>query len=183
MSNIDTVLKFNKQFYEDKGYEQYITDKIPNKKLAIVSCMDTRLTKLLPAALNLSNGDVKLIKNAGGVISHPFGSVMRSLIVAIYELGVNEIMVITHEECGMQNLTSDNILEKIMNRGLSQESLDIIKTCAIDIDKWIHGFDSPDESAIESVKLIRNHPLIFDDVTIRGFVINPKTGLLKEVEV
>ena len=53
--------------------------------------MDTRLTALLPAALGIKNGDVKMIKNAGGVISHPFGSVIRSLLVAIFELGVEEI--------------------------------------------------------------------------------------------
>ena len=49
--------------------------------------MDTRLTELLPAALGIKNGDVKLIKNAGGVVMAPFGSVMRSLLVAVYELG------------------------------------------------------------------------------------------------
>ena len=60
----------------------------PDKKIAILSCMDTRLTALLPAALGIKNGDVKMIKHAGGVISHPFGSVIRSLLVAIFELGV-----------------------------------------------------------------------------------------------
>lgn len=56
--------------------------------------MDTRLTELLPAALGIRNGDVKIIKNAGGVISHPFGSVIRSLMVAIYELGVKELWLL-----------------------------------------------------------------------------------------
>ena len=53
--------------------------------------MDTRLTELLPAALGIKNGDVKIIKNAGGTITHPFGSAMRSLLVAIYELGIREV--------------------------------------------------------------------------------------------
>ena len=88
MSTIDDILAFNKKFVEEESYKRYETDKYPDKKLAIVSCMDTRLTELLPAALGLKNGDAKIIKNAGGVISHPFGSVIRSLLVAIYELGV-----------------------------------------------------------------------------------------------
>ena len=54
--------------------------------------MDTRLTELLPAALGLKNGDAKIIKNAGGLVISAFDSAMRSLIVAIYELGVEEIM-------------------------------------------------------------------------------------------
>ena len=90
---IDELLNFNKTFVETKGYEKYITNKYPDKKIAIVTCMDTRLTELLPAALGIKNGDVKIIKNAGGTITHPFGSAMRSLLVAIYELGVEEVMI------------------------------------------------------------------------------------------
>lgn len=97
---IDEILKYNKQFVDEKGYERFITTKYPDKKIAILSCMDTRLTELLPAALGIKNGDVKMIKNAGGIISHPFGSVIRSLLVAIYELGVTEVMVIAHSDCG-----------------------------------------------------------------------------------
>ena len=61
---IDELLSFNETFVKNKGYEQYITNKYPDKKIAILSCMDTRLTKLLPAALGIKNGDVKLRKNA-----------------------------------------------------------------------------------------------------------------------
>ena len=101
---LEEILAYNKQFVENKGYESYITNKYPDKKIAILSCMDTRLTALLPAALGIKNGDVKMIKNAGGVISHPFGSVIRSLLVAIFELGVEEIMVIAHSDCGACHL-------------------------------------------------------------------------------
>ena len=65
---LEDILKYNREFVERKGYEKYITNKYPDKKIAIVSCMDTRLTELLPAALGLKNGDVKIIKNAGGTI-------------------------------------------------------------------------------------------------------------------
>ena len=76
---IDEILKYNKEFVEEKKYEQYKTSKYPDKKIAIITCMDTRLTELLPAALGIRNGDVKIIKNAGGVVSHAFGSVVRSV--------------------------------------------------------------------------------------------------------
>lgn len=68
---IEDILAYNKQFVAEKGYEEFVTDKYPNKKLAIVTCMDTRLIELLPAALGIKNGDAKIIKNAGGVISSP----------------------------------------------------------------------------------------------------------------
>ena len=104
---IDQILEYNKQFVEKKTYEKYVTSKYPDKKLAILSCMDTRLLELLPAALGIKNGDAKIIKNAGGVISHPYGSVVRSLLVAILELGVTEVMVIGHTDCGCQGMDSD----------------------------------------------------------------------------
>ena len=100
MNTIEEVLDFNQTFVEEKRYEQFETDKYPEKKLAVLSCMDTRLTELLPAALGLKNGDAKIIKNAGGVIAHPFGSVIRSLLVAIFELGGDNIMGVCHSNGG-----------------------------------------------------------------------------------
>ena len=61
---IDEIIEFNKTFVAEKGYEKYITDKYPDKTLAVLSCMDTRLTELLPAALGLKNGDATITKNA-----------------------------------------------------------------------------------------------------------------------
>lgn len=102
---IEQIVAYNKKFVEEKGYEPYLTSKYPDKKLAILTCMDTRLIELLPAALGIRNGDAKVIKNAGGVITHPYGSVMRSLLVAIVELGVEEVMVIGHTDCGVLKYT------------------------------------------------------------------------------
>ena len=99
---IDEIMEYNRKFVENKGYEPYLTSKYPDKKLAILTCMDTRLLELLPAALGIKNGDAKIIKNAGGVIVHPYGSVVRSLLVGILELGVEEVMVIGHTDCGVQ---------------------------------------------------------------------------------
>ena len=59
MDTLDEIIAFNEKFVSEKEYLKYSTDKYPDKKLAIVSCMDTRLTELLPAALGLKNGDAK----------------------------------------------------------------------------------------------------------------------------
>ena len=72
---IDEILKHNAEFVETKGYEKFVTSKYPDKRIAIVTCMDTRLVELLPAALGVRNGDVKIIKNAGGteyVLRHDY---------------------------------------------------------------------------------------------------------------
>ena len=109
---IDEILKYNKEFVERKGFEPYLCTKYPDKKIAVVSCMDTRLTALLMASMGLKNGDIKLIKNAGGVVSSPFDSTVRSLLVAVYELGVKEIMIVGHTDCGAQHLEPEEMIDR-----------------------------------------------------------------------
>ncbi len=178
---INEILKFNREFVAEKGYEPYLTDKYPDKKIAIVSCMDTRLTKLLPAALGLRNGDVKIIKNAGGVITNPFDSTMRSLLVGVYELGVEEIMIVGHTDCGVQGMDGEEMLHLMRRRGIDDEHISLMKHCGIDLEKWLHGFDNVDEAVRETVDLVRNHPLMPADVTVRGYIMDSTTGGLREV--
>ena len=108
--------------------------------------MDTRLIELLPAALGIRNGDVKIIKNAGGTITNPFDSTMRSLLVAVYELGVEEIMVIGHTGCGVQGMDADEMLALMRARGVSEEHITLMKHCGIDLAGWLHGFEKKSSS-------------------------------------
>lgn len=179
---LDEILEYNRKFVEEKQYERFITTKYPDKKLAIVACMDTRLVELLPAALGLKNGDVKIIKNAGGVISQPFDSVVRSLLVAVYELGVNEIMVIGHTDCGVQHMDSDMMISHMLQRGISQDHIEMMKYCGIDFKSWLSGFDDTESAVRQSVELVRNHPLIPSDITVRGFVMDSVTGRLSVLD-
>ncbi len=178
---INQILAYNKRFVAEKGYEKFLTDKYPDKKLAVLSCMDTRLTELLPAALGLKNGDAKIIKNAGGLVISAFDSAMRSLIVAIYELGVNNIMVVAHSHCGACHMSYDHFHEQMLARGISDRTLDTVRKCGIDLNHWLEGFKDTPESVRLTVETIRTHPLVPQDVTVRGFIIDSETGLLEEV--
>lgn len=178
---IDEMLAYNKKFVAEKMYEQYTTSKYPNKKIAILTCMDTRLVELLPAALGLRNGDVKIIKNAGGVVTNPFGSVIRSLLVAIVELGVEEIMVVGHTDCGVRHIDSEKMIAHMKQRGVSQESIDLMKYCGIDFETWLAGFDTEEQSVQDTVDTIRNHPLMPHDIRIGGYVIDTHTGALTTI--
>lgn len=176
---IDEILKFNKEFVADKGYLAYETSKYPDKKIAIVTCMDTRLMELLPAALGIRNGDVKMIKNAGGTITNPFDSTMRSLLVAVYELGVEEIMVIGHTGCGVQGMNSSHMLSLMRERGIDEEHISLMRHCGIDLDSWLHGFDDSGNAVKETVDLITNHPLMPSDVRVAGYMMDSTTGKLE----
>ncbi len=175
---IDEILNYNRGFVEREEYRKYETSKYPDKKIAIVTCMDTRLVTLLPAALGISNGDVKMIKNAGGTITNPFDSTMRSLLVAVYELGVEEIMVIGHTGCGVQGMNAKEMLHLMRERGVDEEHISLMRHCGIDLDSWLHGFDDGEEAVRETVDLIRNHPLMAKDVRVAGYMIDSLTGKL-----
>lgn len=179
---IDSILEYNREFVNRKGYEQYVTDKYPNKKLAVLSCMDTRLTELLPAALGLKNGDAKIIKNAGGLVISPFDSAMRSLIVAIYELGVEEVMVVAHSTCGACHMSFAHFREQMLERGVTQETMDVITKCGIDLDQWLEGFKDTPASVRKTVDAIKTHPLMPQDIVVRGFIIDSVTGALEEIK-
>ncbi|WP_289189336.1 beta-class carbonic anhydrase, partial [Xylanibacter rodentium] len=137
---IDEMMRYNRGFVERREYEQFVTSKYPDKRIAIVTCMDTRLIELLPAALGIRNGDVKIIKNAGATITNPFDSTMRSLLVAVYELGVNEVMIIGHTGCGVQGMDASEMLELMRKRGIPDDHISLMRHCGIDLDSWLHGF-------------------------------------------
>ncbi len=179
---IEQMLEYNKKFVESKAYEQYQTSKYPDKRIAIVTCMDTRLVELLPAALGIKNGDVKMIKNAGGTITNPFDSTVRSLLVAIYELEVNEVMIIGHTECGVQGMDSQEMLHLMRQRGIDEEHISLMRHCGIDLDTWLHGFNDTEQAVMETVDLVRNHPLVPKDIVVRGYIMDSETGKLTAIQ-
>jgi len=179
MSLMDQILKHNEYFVENSLYEQYRTSRFPNKKLIVVSCMDTRLTELLPAAMGLKNGDSKIIKTAGAVVSHPFGSVMRSIMVAIYELGAEEICVVGHHDCGMTSIDPNHTMQKMLASGIPKETIETIGYAGIDLQLWLKGISSLEQSVLESARIIRQHPLVPAEVKVHALLIDPVTGRLE----
>ena len=173
---IEQMLEYNRVFVKNEMYKQFTTSKYPDKKIAILTCMDTRLVELLPAALGIRNGDVKMIKNAGGMITGPFDSAVRSLLVGIVELGVEEVMVIGHTDCGVSGINAEMMIRHLTERGISQDHIDMMRYCGIDFEKWLRGFNSVEESVFETVDLLVNHPLMPADVVIKGYIIDTDTG-------
>ena len=166
---IEQMLAYNREFVKSEAYKQFQTSKYPDKKIAILTCMDTRLVELLPAALGIRNG---------GMITGPFDSAVRSLLVGIVELGVEEVMVIGHTDCGVSHINADMMIHHLIQRGVSQDHIDMMRYCGIDFEAWLRGFDCVESSVEETVDLLRNHPLMPKDVVIKGYVINTETGEL-----
>ncbi len=181
VNRLQEILAFNQEFVANHAYEPYRTTKFPNKKLVVLSCMDTRLSDLLPRAMNLSNGDAKFIKNAGAVVSHPFGSTMRSILVAVHELGADEICVIGHYDCGMSSIDPDTTFHKMMEHGITAQTIDTLERAGIDLRAWFQRIESIEASVRETVRMIHEHPLVPPSVRIHGLIVDPETGKLDVV--
>ena len=178
MSALQTILEFNGKFVDEKQYEQYATTKYPDKKIVVLTCMDTRLVELLPKAMNLRNGDVKVVKSAGAIVNHPFGGIMRSLLVAVYELQADEVYIIGHHDCGMGAVDPNVMIGHMLERGVKQETIDVINYARFDLKEWLCGFGDVETSVLKSVDLVRTHPLMPKGVPVHGLIIDPATGKL-----
>lgn len=173
---IEEMLAYNEQFVANKNYEEFLTNSIPNKKMVVFTCMESRLVELLPKALNIQNGDAKMVKNAGAIIRKSFDSIIKSILVAIYNLKAEEVVVIGHHDCGMSCVNTHDLIEKMKQNGIQEDTFKALDYAGIDLHKEFHGFDTVEESIQQSVQIIRNHPLLPKHVKVHGLVIDPTTG-------
>lgn len=181
MTLLAEILQYNENFVAEKEYVKYTTTKFPDKRIVILTCMDTRLTELLLKSMNFKNGDVKLIKSAGAVVTHPFGAIMRSIIVAVYELQADEVFIIGHHDCGMSSIDTDHIIGQMVERGIDRNLFKTLRYSGVDMRDWLYGFDDVIESVKNSVDVVHNHPLMDPKVPVHGLVINPTTGKLDTI--
>ena len=155
---IDEVLKANEEFVAN--YEGSPMSHLPQKKLAILTCMDTRLTCFLPEALGIGRGDVKLIRNAGNTIVGE--DAIRSIV-----------MVIGHTDCGMAGADANKVKAKMIEYGIDEAEID-----KVDLTEWIGAIPDEEQNVIETVEKIKTHPLITDKVPIHGLIIDIVSGKL-----
>jgi carbonic anhydrase len=162
MSAIDELLRANAGYAST--FDRGDLPTPPRLKLAIVTCMDSRI---LPSrAFGLQEGDAHIIRNAGGRAQ----DALRSLVISQRLLGTNEIAVIHHTECGSLTFS---------NRDLHARVKQDLGADASDID--FLPFSDLEDSVREDVSFLVSSPLIPANVIIRGFIYDVHTGRLKEV--
>jgi len=164
MPVIDEVLQAN-EIYARTHELRALTPR-PERKLAILTCMDTRLSI---RTLGLKTGDAHIIRNAGGIVTEDS---LRSLIVSHHLLGTEEFMVINHTDCGLMQTTEQDLRTRIQNR---------TGTAAVS-PAFFYAFQNIDENVRHQLQKLRTHPWIPASVTIRGFVYDVATGRLREIK-
>lgn len=146
----------------------------PQRKVAIFTCMDGRLVELLESAMGISRGDAHIIKNAGNTVVHRNSEVIRSLVVSIFVLGVEEVLVVGHRDCGMANLDTEQLEQAMIDRGVPEEAIYGVDN----LREWLGGFADPAANVRNVVHRIRSSPLIPDDVPVHGLMMEPQRGAL-----
>src|SRR5438105_2889856 len=164
MSVIDEVLAAN-EIYSRTHELRRLTPR-PERKLAILTCMDTRISI---RTLGLQTGDAHIIRNAGGIATE---DALRSLLVSHYLLGTEEFMVINHTDCGLMNTSEEELRARIQNSTGSRAAA----------PTHFYSFQNVEENARNQLRKLRAHPWIPKSVAIRGFVYDVATGLLREIK-
>jgi len=149
--------------YEANFESSHLTGKAA-KGLAIITCMDSRISPL--AIVGMGPGDVKILRNAGARVTD---DVLRTLVLATYLLGVNRVLVMPHTDCRMASATEPEIHETILKEhGVDTRSVEF------------RTVSDPIEALQVDVKRIRTHPLLVaNNVTVGGAVFDVNTGKLQ----
>ena len=162
MSVTDELLQNNAAYAE--SFDKGDLPMPPAKHVAIVTCMDARLSPYV--MLGLREGDAHVIRNAGGVITD---DEIRSLAISQRLLGTREIILIHHTDCGMLTFSDDELKQQI------QEDVGVKPHFSME------SFTDLEEDVRQSIARIRASPFIPHKDSVRGFVYEVETGRLREI--
>ncbi len=161
MSAIDELLQANETYARTFAHGSLAAP--PKKRLAVVTCMDTRIEPA--AAFGLREGDAHVIRNAGGRVA----DALRSLAISQVYLGTEEVAIIHHTDCGMSTFTDDDIRARLRERGAIADHIAFLP------------FRDVEQSVRDDLALYRSSPIVRQDVVLRGFVYDVRSGRLHEV--
>jgi carbonic anhydrase len=164
MSLIDKAVEANRDYA--KKPDPKLRDR-PTPRLAVVTCMDPRLSDL-PAILGIPHSDLDVIRTAGPAVTE---DVLGELVASNRIIGTTEIMLLNHTGCGFTTFTDEEL-----NTKLARETGD-----ASPAPMQFFAYKDPEQHTWEQIERVRSHPWIAKEVSVRGFVLNMETGLLKEV--
>ncbi len=156
------ILAENRRYIE--AFDRSALTAAPLSGLAIIACMDARLD--VEEALGLRTGDAHVIRNAGGLATD---DAIRSLIVSQERLGTDEVLVIGHTFCGLEQADEEEMRDHLAER--TGRRLDIA----------FGSFPDLASSVRAQVERLRAHPWV-RDVPIHGLIFDVETGRLIEVE-
>lgn len=163
MAATDQLLENNARFAA--GFDRAGLPAQPSLKLAVVTCMDSRLDVV--AALGLEPGEAHVLRNAGGVVTD---DVIRSLALSQHKLGTEEIVLVHHTDCGLGKVTDDGFRAEL------REATGMAPPFAIE------SFTDVADAVRQSLARVRASAFLPHRDRVRGFVYDVEDGTLREVD-
>ncbi|OBW56306.1 carbonic anhydrase [Bacillus cereus] len=154
-----------------------------NKKVLLLTDIEHGIEPTIQQVTNIQQENMLTIHSYDSVIVHPYGDIMRSIIIAIYQENVKEIFVVGIED---KKTSSVNLQTQ---RDFIKDKIELdylFKNCMPEfasgsLNQWLSGKKNVSENIEKSIDMIRHHPLVPSNVKVRGFRID-RTGE-KEVVV
>ncbi|MGI5840108.1 MAG: beta-class carbonic anhydrase [bacterium] len=168
---LDEIMNANRKFISETTLP--VLDHHPHKHLAVVTCMDTRLLEALEPLLGIKRGEALEIRNAGNTVTEDRGDVIRSLVGAVYQLGVKEVLVVGHTNCGMAGVDTEGLAAKMRAAGVTEAAI-----AELDLPNWIGTFASEEENVIRTVERIKASPYLPAAIPVHGLLLDIGTGML-----
>jgi carbonic anhydrase len=165
MSTTDELLRANERYAQ--SFKLGHLPSPPARKVAVLACMDARLT--VEQFLGLQTGEAHIIRNAGAIATD---DALRSLIISHHLLGTQEFIIINHTDCGMLSFKD----EDLFNRLEKQTGTAVVAPLSF------HAFSDLENNVRRQIERVRSHPWIPKQIPVRGFIYDVKTGRLREVQ-
>jgi len=138
----------------------------PTAKIAIITCMDARISPF--EMFGLSLGEAHIIRVGGGRAP----DALRSLIASQHVLGTQEVMVIHHTDCGFSKAPSEEAV---------RTEVDLSAGAPVGWLSFMPITQGPEASVKEDVEYLRKSPYIRGE-QVSGWVYDTVKGTLDEVQ-
>lgn len=173
---------FNNRFI---GNFPVTTDPVHRKKVLFIIGMEDPLEQWLYSALPVPPEQMMVLKSYGPVISEPYDSLMRSVIIAVYQENVEEIFVIGSAVRDESISNQNDFISKMKQKGVTAVKIQTVeylfKHCfpgftGNDIGEWMERSKTVTYDIKQSVDLIRRHPLIPSGIRVYGLLMDTVNG-------
>lgn len=185
---IGRVFSFEKQVYADQSalYSRLATDGQSPKAL-MISCADSRVVP--EHIMQAQPGDLFVCRNAGNIVP-PFGQmnggVSSTVEYAVMVLGVRDIIVCGHSDCGaMKAIGKDDVLASMPNVAAwlrhSNAAAKVVNDCYPELDGQDRVRAVTLENVVAQIAHLRTHPSVAagiarGEIALHGWYVDIHAG-------
>jgi|GEM_PF-6717957 len=167
----------NKKFVSYNSKQPDVKNPAPRLKLAVLTCSCPSMSSVSESALGLNQGDACMIRVAGASTCESINSeVLRSLALGVHLHSVEEIIVLSHEDCILKQLSVGSFIDAMKKNGVKRTDIE-----TGDMKTFMGGFSNCREGLRKTISFIQKSKTIPEDIAIHGMMLSPASGKLEVI--